>query len=457
MAAGSDHDRTYGAREDGSVSNPQCLNQPPLRPWMKRSSRFPRIVLKPRPRRRPSYATPMVPAGRTPALRALVAVVVAIALGLLIYLITLSSRPSIAAISPAPGSTSPPGPVTISASLTSNAGPIQRLVFILDGHEVVPAVRVDSSRTWTMEYRRSLAKGSHTATVKVFDSDGRQTEHHWTFTASGRVITPSFTFIEPPPGSVLPPGQLRLSARFTTSSSPKSFSVLLDGQPIPSTLTQAKSAVEDAQLWLITASPDLVPGGHQVEIRTTDDRGRVTSATLDLSATRDDSRLTARYFPDQGLYVTGSFLKFWMEAGHYKIFGEPVSPQFVAPNGVTTQYFETARLELGKNGTINLGLLGKQVLKTPQPRAPKPSDPSVRYFPATGHTLSGKFLLFWKTYGGLDIFGYPISEPITESGHPVQYFERAKLELRVSSSSNALQVHMVPLGTQLWQQFGTGR
>lgn len=398
----------------------------------------------------------MIPSGRTPALRALIAVVVAISLGLLIYLITLSSRPSIAAISPAPGSTSPPGPVTISASLTSNAGPIQRLVFFLDGQEVVPAVRVDSTRTWTMEYRRSLAKGSHTARVEVFDSDGHETEHHWTFTASGRVITPSFAFTEPTAGSVLPPGQVRLSARFSASSTPKSFSVLLDGQPIPSTVTQARSSVEDTRLWSITASPDLVPGGHQIEIRTTDDRGQVTSATLDLSATQDDSRLTARYFPDQRLYVTGPFLKFWMEDGHYKIFGEPVSPQFVAPNGVTTQYFETERLELAKDGTVNLGLLGKQVLNTPRQRVPKPSDPNVRYFSATGHTLSGKFLTFWKTYGELDIFGYPISEQISEGGHQVQYFERAKLELRVSSSSNVLQVHMAPLGAQLWQQHGTG-
>jgi DMSO/TMAO reductase YedYZ molybdopterin-dependent catalytic subunit len=59
----------------------------------------------------------------------------------------------------------------------------------------------------------------------------------------------------------------------------------------------------------------------------------------------------------------------------------------------------------------------------------------ARTFPETGHTLSGAFLAFWEQHGGLDIFGYPMTEPFEEVSltdnqpHTVQYFERQRFEL----------------------------
>ena len=57
------------------------------------------------------------------------------------------------------------------------------------------------------------------------------------------------------------------------------------------------------------------------------------------------------------------------------------------------------------------------------------------YFPETGQTLSDEhgFLTYWRTYGGLAQFGYPLSEVITETledgkRYQVQYFERARFE-----------------------------
>lgn len=57
------------------------------------------------------------------------------------------------------------------------------------------------------------------------------------------------------------------------------------------------------------------------------------------------------------------------------------------------------------------------------------------YFPETGHTLRGVFLSFWRAHGGLQVFGYPISEEFTERGEDgrealVQYFQRHRFELR---------------------------
>src|SRR5215210_2650125 len=51
-----------------------------------------------------------------------------------------------------------------------------------------------------------------------------------------------------------------------------------------------------------------------------------------------------------------------------------------------------------------------------------------QFFPETGHTLAYSFRQFWLQGGGLDIFGYPITEVFIENGRPVQYFERARLE-----------------------------
>ena len=61
-------------------------------------------------------------------------------------------------------------------------------------------------------------------------------------------------------------------------------------------------------------------------------------------------------------------------------------------------------------------------------------DPHQVYFEATGHTLGGTFLTYWNRYGGLPVFGYPLSEEFQELSttdgktYTVQYFERARFE-----------------------------
>ncbi len=62
------------------------------------------------------------------------------------------------------------------------------------------------------------------------------------------------------------------------------------------------------------------------------------------------------------------------------------------------------------------------------PVDPQP-DPSMVYFPQTRHSLGGDFLRYWQSHGALSIFGYPLSEPFTERGYTVQYFERNRFEL----------------------------
>src|SRR6185437_14805313 len=44
------------------------------------------------------------------------------------------------------------------------------------------------------------------------------------------------------------------------------------------------------------------------------------------------------------------------------------------------------------------------------------------------HTVHHAFLAYFTSHGGLDEFGYPISEESTEDGFQVQYFQRARME-----------------------------
>ncbi len=70
----------------------------------------------------------------------------------------------------------------------------------------------------------------------------------------------------------------------------------------------------------------------------------------------------------------------------------------------------------------------------------KNSYPLQRSFEQTGHTVSGPFLGFWNTWGGLSQFGYPITDAISEDGMTVQYFERARFELHSEDKVNPVQL-----------------
>ena len=77
---------------------------------------------------------------------------------------------------------------------------------------------------------------------------------------------------------------------------------------------------------------------------------------------------------------------------------------------------------------------------------PRPSTTNRAYFPETGHTLSNGFLNYWRTNGGLSVFGYPLSEETSEDGVTVQYFERARFEYYPGLEGTPYAVQLSPLG-----------
>lgn len=140
------------------------------------------------------------------------------------------------------------------------------------------------------------------------------------------------------------------------------------------------------------------------------------------------------YFAPSGHHLSNrsGFLNFWRANGQVRVFGYPITEEIVE-NGRVVQYFERARFEYfpefaGTPWQVQLGLLGREFLAGQEiGSVPDPLN-GLRYFSETGHTLGWQFRYHWEKRGGIDIFGYPITEPFEENGRVMQYFERARLE-----------------------------
>ncbi|MDQ6693739.1 MAG: RlpA-like double-psi beta-barrel domain-containing protein [Chloroflexota bacterium] len=140
------------------------------------------------------------------------------------------------------------------------------------------------------------------------------------------------------------------------------------------------------------------------------------------------------YFQQTAHYVRDAFLNYWLMNGGAAIYGYPISEE-TSYNGQTIQYFERSRFEYNPNSTrpwhVDLTPVGTVLTEgrifAPPDQTASTSDRT--YFEQTKHTLGGSFGQFWKAGGGEPIFGYPISEELSENGTTVQYFERTRMEL----------------------------
>lgn len=84
-----------------------------------------------------------------------------------------------------------------------------------------------------------------------------------------------------------------------------------------------------------------------------------------------------------------------------------------------------------------------------QPGHPAPLSqtppPSLTYFPESGHFLGGAFRYYWEQHGGVGRFGYPVTEEYLRSGDGklVQYFERARFELRMEGDQALVDLGLI--------------
>ena len=109
----------------------------------------------------------------------------------------------------------------------------------------------------------------------------------------------------------------------------------------------------------------------------------------------------------------------------------------------------------GAGGTTIRGALYFPEFREPH-RATAPACWSVAVqsglFPQTSHYLQGGFLAYWQNFGGLAVFGYPITEEFQQNGVTVQYFERARFEWHPGAWPSHFDVELSLLGTQEAQQ-----
>jgi hypothetical protein len=148
--------------------------------------------------------------------------------------------------------------------------------------------------------------------------------------------------------------------------------------------------------------------------------------------------------PGAAQQISSRFLNYYNQYGGMQTFGRPISTE-INNGGHFMQWFERARLEEWPELSSTRYLIqgGRVGVEFTQGIAfPKQTffvnRPGIRYFAETGHGVRDPFLSFWLQDGGLDVFGYPISDEVNEELddgqlHLVQYFERARLEYHPAS------------------------
>ena len=171
-----------------------------------------------------------------------------------------------------------------------------------------------------------------------------------------------------------------------------------------------------------------------------------------------------RCFPETGYCVSGLILDYWERNGGLPVFGYPTRAMYVDTIEGSwqgpVQWFERDRLEdHSANGQgILAGRLGVNLLELRGQRwqdftRPFETPPSCVYFAPTQNNLCEPFLSYWRNNGGLERFGYPISQPFTErigawSG-TVQYFERRRMEHHLEHAGTRYEVLLGLLGNEV--------
>jgi DMSO/TMAO reductase YedYZ molybdopterin-dependent catalytic subunit len=223
-----------------------------------------------------------------------------------------------------------------------------------------------------------------------------------------------------------------------------------DGDWVETTIEKHDDSEHTWEVWSLDWGQP-APGEHMITSRAIDTEGNIQPAMDDpiiankLTFWESNGQITRRVatgapsLPGTDYTISGEFLAFWEQHGGLAIFGYPITNTFDEVSLIDgqiyrVQYFERQRFELHPENqppyTVLLGLLGVETLPGTEayPRTEPNLEVGCQFFDPTGHNVCGRFLNYWREHGGLTIFGYPITEEMTENGLTVQYFERARCE-----------------------------
>jgi uncharacterized protein YkwD len=166
----------------------------------------------------------------------------------------------------------------------------------------------------------------------------------------------------------------------------------------------------------------------------------------------------SQYFAATGKVVKGDFLGMWEKYGLERI-GYPLSDERLE-HGRTVQYFERVRMEMhpdlaGHGYPVLMTRLGVDFTGASFARvSPFKSSTSRWYIAETGHSLADPFLSYWRNRGGVELYGYPISEPMQQDGLLVQWFERARMEYHPNLAKSGKSVQLTHLGKLAMERAG---
>lgn len=163
----------------------------------------------------------------------------------------------------------------------------------------------------------------------------------------------------------------------------------------------------------------------------------------------------ARYFTQTSHNLGGAFLSFWQRYGGLDTFGYPRSEAY-SEGGRVVQYTDRFRLEFS-GGRVVTAPLGRVLTAGRSfPRVePIPSTRDRIYVASTGHSLTGRFLTYWRNHNGATLLGAPICEPVREGNddgtgrvYLTQWFERGRLEYHAELAGTRYEVQLGLVGKQ---------
>lgn len=189
------------------------------------------------------------------------------------------------------------------------------------------------------------------------------------------------------------------------------------------------------------------------------------------------------YIPETGHTLRGSMLDYWRATGGASVFGNPISEPFGTIDGYYSQAFERAVFQYRpeylytEDPIIRLMPIGYDALALRrgsmepggrrsggggdrQRQVWNPLDPDGDsagraieqngfYDEITGHTVFGAFADFYYGHEGQFYLGSPLSQPLTERGLTVQYFEGGLLTQDPDGN-----VALAPLAKELARHLG---
>ena len=158
--------------------------------------------------------------------------------------------------------------------------------------------------------------------------------------------------------------------------------------------------------------------------------------------------------PGQAFDVCGPFRAFYLHF-RYPVFGWPRGRAVVLGHGVVRQVFDNVWLEWTARRGVYLAPLGKMAAggrAFPHPTPRQVRDADTAYI--GGYYVEPLFYDFWRRYGGVAVFGGPISQRASErstngTGQKVrvQYFTNVRLEYHAELPPGS-QVQLSHLGAR---------